>query len=284
MVGLDILDPARDIMFNELAWDPEVDPYTWQPVPTIFERAEQAGVEVVRIGPGYFDGSGLTEATLRGGRFVAAEALADRVDAAVSAIEGSRRLRGSSAGCLVYLYWGEVDKVGHVHGCDSWEWGESVSVVDAGIRDLMRRVGPRTLVVVTADHGMVDVPMADRVDVAAEPDLAAGIRHVGGEPRALHLYCRPGATGDVLAIWRERLVGRMRALSREEVVATGWLGPVAEFVLPRIGDVVAVAEDRFAVVDSRTSRPELLQLIGLHGARTPEETWIPLLAVLGRGR
>lgn len=284
MVGLDVLDPARDTLFSELAWDPEVDPRIWQPVPTVFEQVARAGMDVVRIGPGYFDGSGLTEAALRGGRFVAADALADRIDAAVTAIEGTRRLGGASAGCLVYLYWGDVDKAGHVYGCESWEWGEAVTLVDAGIRELVRRVGPRTLVAVTADHGMVDVPMADRVDVAGEPELAAGVRHVGGEPRALHLYCEPGAAGDVLAAWRERLAGRMEIRSRDEAVAAGWFGRVAPFVLPRIGDVVVAAQDRFAVVDSRTARPELLRLIGLHGARTAEETHVPLIATLGRAR
>jgi hypothetical protein len=282
MVGLDVLDPARDILFSELAWDPEVDPRAWQPVPTVFEQVARAGLDVVRIGPGYFDGSGLTEAALRGGRFIAADALADRVDAAVTAVEGVRRLRGAAAGCLVYLYWGDVDKAGHVHGCESWEWGEALALVDAGIRELVRRVGPSTLVAVTADHGMVDVAMADRIDVATEPQLAAGIRHVGGEPRALHLYCRPGATGDVLAAWRERLAGRMEIRSRDEAVTAGWFGRVEPFVLPRIGDVVVAAEDRYAVVDSRTARPELLRLIGLHGARTPEETYVPLLATLGQ--
>jgi hypothetical protein len=281
MVGLDVLDPARDALFSELAWDPEVDPRAWQPVPTVFEQVAWAGLDVVRIGPAYFDGSGLTEAALRGGRFVAADALGDRIDAAVNAIEGTRRLGGASAGCLVYLYWGDVDKAGHVFGCESWEWGEAVTLVDAGIRELVRRVGPRTLVAVTADHGMVDVPMGDRIDVAGEPELAAGVRHVGGEPRALHLYCEPGAAGDVLAVWRERLAGRVEVRSREDAVAAGWFGRVAPFVLPRIGDVVVAAEDRFAVVDSRTARPELLRLIGLHGARTPEETLVPLITTLG---
>ncbi len=284
MVGLDVLDPARDRLFNELAWDPQIDPRRWQPVPTVFEHLARAGVDVVRIGPGYFDGSGLTEAALRGGRFVAADALADRVDAAVTAIEAARRRGGRSAGCLVYLYWGDVDKAGHVYGCDSWEWGEALGVVDAGMRDLVARLGPQTLVAITADHGMVDVAIPDRLDLAAEPDLVAGIRHVGGEPRALHLYCRPGATSDVLAAWRSRVGDRMEVHSREEAVAAGWFGPVAPFVLPRIGDVVAAATDAFAVVDSRTARPELLRLVGLHGARTGEEVQVPLLATLGTRR
>jgi hypothetical protein len=284
LVGLDVLDPDRDRLFNELAWDPQVDPRRWQPVPTVFEQVAAAGTEVVRIGPGYFDGSGLTEAALRGGRFVGASTLTDRIDAAVTAIEGNRRLHGASAGCLVYLYWGDVDKAGHVHGCDSWEWGEAVGLVDAAIRDLVNRLDRRTLIAVTADHGMVDVPMHQRIDLASDPELAAGIRHVGGEPRALHLYCEPGHAADVAAVWRGRLDGRMDVLTRAEAVAAGWFGRVAPSVLPRIGDVVTAARDRFAVVDSRTARPELLRLIGLHGARTPEEAHVPLLVTLGSRR
>jgi hypothetical protein len=277
LVGLDVLDPDRDVLFSELAWDPAVDPRAWQPSATVFEQVAGAGIDVVRIGPGYFDGSGLTEAALRGGRFVAAGTLESRVDAAVEAVSASGRQ-------LVYLYWGEVDKVGHVHGCDSWQWGDELTSTDRLLGRLVERVGADTLVVVTADHGMIDVPMHQRVDVAHEPDLARAVRHVGGEPRAVHLYCVEGAAGDVLAAWRERLGGRMELLTRDDAIRAGWFGPVDPRVLPRIGDVVGSAIGSFAVVDSRTARPEFLRLLGLHGARSAAEQLIPLLATLGTRR
>ncbi len=278
LVGLDVLDPARDVLFSELAWDPLVDPHTWQPGRTVFEEVADAGLDVVRIGPSFFDGSGLTEAAMRGGRFVAAAALQARVDAAVEVV----RRPGTRA--LVYLYWGEVDKVGHVHGCESWQWGEELASADLLLGRLVERVGPDTLVVVTADHGMVDVPFADRLDVAHEPGLAAGVRHVGGEPRGLHLYCQPGAAADVVAAWSERCGPRMQMLLRDDAVRAGWFGPVAPWVLPRIGDVVGSATDAFAVVDSRTARAQTLRLVGLHGARTPQEQLVPLLATYGVSR
>jgi hypothetical protein len=274
LVGLDVLDPDRDVLFSELSWDPLVDPRRWQPGSTVFEDVAAAGVDVVRIGPAYFDGSGLTEAALRGGRFVAANALAARVDAAASAVAGSQR-------CLVYLYWGELDKVGHVHGCESWQWGEELSAVDAGLARLVEKLPTDTLVAVTADHGMVDVPMIDRLDVADEPDLSAGVRHVGGEPRGLQLYCRPGAADDVLAAWRARLGARMDLRLRDDAIRDGWFGPVQPWIRPRIGDVVGSAVGPYAVVDSRTARTESLSLLGLHGARGPQEQLVPLLATLG---
>ncbi len=275
LVGLDVLDPQRSVVFSELAWDNAVDPRLWQPETTVFERVAAAGVDVVRVGPAYFDGSGLTEAALRGGRFAAAADLQAGIDATVTAL---RSVGGNRA--LVYLYWGAIDKAGHVHGCDSWQWAEELSAVDAGLRQLYSRLRPGTTMLITADHGMVDVPFENRLDLAHETSLAAGLRHVGGEPRALHLYCRPGAAADVMAAWRERLGGHMALISREEAVSQGWFGPVHDRVLPRIGDVIASAVSNVAVVDSRTARPEVLALLGLHGARTPAEQLVPFLVAV----
>jgi hypothetical protein len=270
LVGLDVLDPDRDKLFSELAWDPEVDPHRWQPEPTVFEQVAAAGLEAVRIGPGYFDGSGLTEAALRGGRFIAADTLQARVKAAIAAAYSIER-------GLVYVYWGEVDKSGHVFGSRSWQWGDELTQADQMAQQLSEGLPDGSLLVVTADHGMVDIPFEQRLDVGHEPDLAAGVRHVGGEARALHLYCQPGAADDVLAAWTARLGDRMELATRAEAVRAGWFGPVHARVLPRIGDVVASAVGQVAVVDSRTARPEALRLLGLHGARTDAERRVPVL-------
>ena len=131
---------------------------------------------------------------------------------------------------------------------------------------------------ITADHGMVDVPADRRVDYDSSPDLRQGVALLGGEARARHVYARPGAAGDVLAAWRETLGDRVAVAAREEAVAAGWFGPVADLMLPRIGDVVAVARGSHAVVATRTERLES-SLIGMHGALTPAEQRVPLLCV-----
>lgn len=270
LVGYEVLVPERDEMLNELSWEPPVDPRQWQRETTVFQHAAAAGVEVVRVGPGFFDGSGLTEAALRGGRFVAASSLDDRVDAALAALRSAPRT-------LVYVYWGDVDKVGHGAGCASWQWGEELAKVDLAIRRLAAGLPAGATLHVTADHGMVDVPLHQRLDVAHEPDLAAGVRHVGGEARCLQLYCEPDRAGAVLAAWADRLAGRADVRSQAQAVDAGWFGPVAAHVRPRIGDVIVTCRAGTAVVDSRTQRPQALQLIGLHGALTPHESLVPLL-------
>ena len=275
LLGYEVLVPGEDRLVNELSWEDGPDPLAWQPIETVLEAADRDGVSVTRIGPAVFDGSGLTRAAVRGGRFVAAKSLADRVDAAQAALRRDAR-------SLVYVYWGDLDKVGHVHGCQSWEWGDELEAIDSEISRLVAGVPPDTAVVVTADHGMVDAPHALRIDLAHDLELAAGVRHVGGEPRALQLYCQPGAARDVAHVWRERVQERAWIRTRDQAIEEGWFGPVEDRNRERIGDLVVAMRDNFAIVDSRRARPQLLALLGLHGSLTPEESAVPLFHVPAR--
>lgn len=275
LMGYEVLVPGEDRLLNELSWEHGPDPLAWQSQRTVFELAVADGVAVTSIGPGFFDGSGLTRAALRGGRFRAAATLPARVDAALLALRSDRR-------SLVYLYWGDLDKVGHVHGCQSWEWGDELEGIDAELARLVRSVPSDTAVYITADHGMVDAPHALRIDLAYDDELSAGVRHVGGEPRSLQLYCELGAVDDVLETWRERVGERAWIRTRDEAVKEGWFGPVSEDNLPRVGDIVVAMRDNFAIVDSRRARPQLLALLGLHGSLTPDEAAVPLFHIPAR--
>jgi hypothetical protein len=125
---------------------------------------------------------------------------------------------------------------------------------------------------------MVDVPFERRWDVADTPALAGGVQVVAGDLRGVHVHALPGAADDVLNAWRETLGADFWVLSREAAIGAGLYGPlVADHVLPRIGDVVALARDASAVVDRRAMPPALLALVGLHGSVTEDELLVPLL-------
>lgn len=268
IVGYQILDPQRGVLVNQLSWEGGPDPHVWQPNPTVFERLALDDVAVSRIGPDYFDGSGLTEAALRGGRFIARASLAERVDAALAASTSSTRT-------LVYLYWGDLDKVGHVHGSASWQWGDELESVDRELGRLAEALPPRTTLHITADHGMVDIPSSGHLDLADEPILLDGVAHVGGEPRCVQLYCRPGAAQDVMAAWRERMGSHAWVRQRDDAVRDGWFGTTRPAVLPRIGDVLVAWRTPGITIDRRVTRPQVIALVGHHGSLTSAEMAIP---------
>lgn len=271
LVGYTVRNPRDGRLANMVSWDGLGPAREWQRERTVFERLVAHGVTVTTVGPAKFMGSGLTEAALRGGGYRAAEPLAARVDAAL------RLLREPG---LVYLYWGDVDKTGHHEGCGSWQWGDELSALDGELRRLVRSLPRGASVVVTADHGMVDVDPARRWDVATSPGLAQDVELVAGEPRALHVHLRPGADPAAAAErWADVLGDAAVVLTGDVAVGAGLFGPVSDHVRPLIGDLVVATTGRATVVDSRTQTPASLQLVGVHGSLTPAEVRVPLLAV-----
>lgn len=271
MVGYTARDPRSGRLVNLVSWEGAPPPREWQPSGTVFERLGRAGVEVVSVGPARFAGSGLTEATLRGGGYRGVERPEQRVAAVLDALRTAR---------LVYLYWGEMDRVGHHHGCESWQWGEELSRLDAALAGLARSLPRGTALVVTADHGMVDVDPAARWDVPRTAALAEGVVLVAGEPRALHLHLAPGVDPEEVRLrWELELGDAAVVATRAEAVAAGWFGAVTARVLPVLGDVVVAMRGRATVVDSRTQTSASMQLLGVHGSATSREMQVPLLVL-----
>lgn len=271
MLGYSVRLPGRPDLLNLLDWkDSPLPPARWQRVPTLAEQLRQAddGPWIVSLGPARFASSGLTEAALRGAEYVGADSLEERIDAAL-------RLLGRPGRGVVYLYLNDVDAVGHRHGWRSWQWGDVVTEVDHQVRRLSAGRPRGTQVVLTADHGMVDVPADGRLDIAEIPELRLGVDLVGGEPRAPYLYTRePDA---VARRWRDVLGERAWVATASEAVAAGLFGPVDDRVAPAIGDVVVAMRGTGVAVDSRVHSSGAIGLIGVHGSLTEDELLVPFL-------
>jgi hypothetical protein len=130
--------------------------------------------------------------------------------------------------------------------------------------------------VIVSDHGMIDSPVENRVDVDEHFALRDGVALLGGEARFRHLYCRRGAVDDVAAAWSEFFADRAEVLTREAAIERGWFGPVDAGVRPRLGDVMVAGRGDTAIMSS-TDFPYEATLVGLHGSLTPDEMLIPLL-------
>ncbi|WP_457971808.1 alkaline phosphatase family protein [Arthrobacter sp. D1-17] len=289
LVGYDVLDPSQDKVVNMLGnWDAGVDPQDWQPFPTIFERAAEH-VDVTTVSLPQFGDSPMTRAALRGGSFVSGITSHARTAAAAEAMAGTDA-------SLMYFYVNDLDKAGHRHGCQSPEWEHQLEELDATVKRLDSSLPAGTTVLLTADHGMLDVAEAQRIDYSADPALIAGVRHTAGEPRMLHLYLddglsRSGAdsgggTGRqrLLDAWRGRFGERIWAFTREQAIAAGLFGPVRSGVEQRIGDVMIAARDALAFYDTGRQRPTAMEVVGQHGSLTKAEREVPLLCFQASGK
>lgn len=284
LTGYDSYCPELGTAVNMLGnWDDRVDPLRWQPTPTVLQRLADQDIDAVTVSRGKFRDSALTRAALRGGRFVGAEGVFARTRAAQENLRAGRR-------ALMYFYWDDLDKIGHRHGWGSPQWSEALEELDSSLRRLVSALPQDTAVVLSADHGMVDVPPEGRRDISALPGLLDDVRTTAGEPRCLQLHLRETGSPDerrellagLRARWeRSELGQRVRVGTREELVDDGWFGPAERLrpeVLGRIGDLVITPRDEdLALHDLSRIGHRTLGMVGQHGAVTSAETRVPLL-------
>jgi hypothetical protein len=267
MLGYQVQIPGEGRLLNGLRWDTRVDPQRWQPRPTVYQRAVAAEIPAFHVAQSSFRGSGLTNALMRGAEYLTADSMGALAARAAAALNENAR-------AFVTVYHGDLDGTGHVFGVGSDAWGKQLAHVDKLAEQLASDLPAGASLYVTGDHGMVDVGVEDRIDIDQEPRLREGLALLGGEPRARHVYARPGAAPDVLAVWRELLADRAWVLSRDDAVKEGWFGPVDPAMTERIGDVVAAPSGSFALVATQ-AEPRESRLFGMHGSLTPSEQLIP---------
>ncbi|OMC41162.1 nucleotide pyrophosphatase/phosphodiesterase family protein [Mycobacterium sp. IS-1264] len=269
ILGFTLNVPGTDRVLNHIRWRDDPPHTEWQPLPTWFERLRRSGVSARAVLPAPFLGSGLTDAAYGGADFrptQPSDDYAGRLGDELAAAPG-----------LVYGYTADLDTAAHVFGIGSPQWHEAAVRVDALLTRLVETLPPDAALLVTADHGGLNVPPEARVDLDTDPRLGEGVRVVAGEPRVRYLHTVPGAADDVRSAWCEVLDSWAQVYSREEAVATGMFGPVNPAHLPRIGDVVVVCTGNTAVLATGHEPLETARLIGFHGGPTQAETAIPLI-------
>src|ERR1017187_6046339 len=158
MLGYQVAVPGAGILLNGLRWDSRIDPVAWQPRPTIYERAAAAGVGAYRVAAAALQNTGFSVAAMRGADYRPADSLGALVAQAAGALADSDR-------ALVTVYHAELDGTGHSFGSASDAWLYHLAHVDKLAEHLAGMLPAGVTMHVTGDHGMVDVPLAEKIDV-----------------------------------------------------------------------------------------------------------------------
>lgn len=268
MLGYTVRVPRSDNrLLNALKWDERVDPVMWQKVPTLFERAVLSGVSVTHVAAKRYEGSGFTQAALRGAKYVGANGIDEMVTAVSSALVAQPS--------FVYTYLNTLDSAGHSDGVGSDKWLTALAQISEFITKVKESVPTGTRIWITSDHGMVN--STKQIILGQDNDLLENVLLIGGEPRARHIYINEGAQEETVAKWREFLGNSAKVFSKSEAIADGLFGPVvSEDASDRMGDLIAIANNDLILVDPARVREET-SMVGHHGGVTDIEVEIPLL-------
>jgi len=274
LLGYQVRDPHTLQMVNHLKPFPEgVDPRAWQPVPTVFERAAQSSIPSIAVGESRFSGTDFSQAMLRGASYQPSSQLEDHLG-------HLKEFFDSTNEGVAYLYWPALDRIGHGLGVEHGNWVDALENLDAFASLLHRSLGPGEAIVLTADHGMVDVESHNQVWMESNHPLRHAISDWGGEPRLVQMYLHDDVDVTAFVIELQQFLGAMAtAVSRDDAIDRGLFGVVPEHHQGRLGDVIVFAEDNYALYDQLTASEASSKMVGQHGSWTATETTVPVIAL-----
>jgi predicted AlkP superfamily pyrophosphatase or phosphodiesterase len=190
-------------------------------------------------------------------------------------VETGRLLRDGHR--FIYAYYDGIDKVAHGTGLGDLYEAE-LRAVDRLVDDLVAQLPAGAVLLVTADHGQIDV--GPNVELLGA-EIMSMVRFMSGEGRFRWLHARPGAGPDLAAAAADRYAESSWVMERDQIIDEGMFGgPVADRLLDRLGDVALLPFAPIAFIDPADTGENRLH--SRHGSLTDDEMLVPLLALTGQ--
>ena len=189
------------------------------------------------------------------------------------------------------LYYDSIDATCHMAGPNSQAFAEEINyfftTLEQRFYQKLRRLTGDTLLILTADHGQVEVSPAMTFYLNLEiPEITrylrtnrAGVPLVpAGSARDMFLYIKEELLDEAIDLLQRSLAGRAEIYRTSELIQQGFFGsltPSSAF-LARVGNVVILPYAQETVWWFEAGR-FAMHFQGHHGGLTPAEMEIPLL-------
>jgi predicted AlkP superfamily pyrophosphatase or phosphodiesterase len=235
-------------------------------VPTQFQvQPAFAANDVPVVTRRHFIGTGFTDAHLHGTRISGYSVLSSLP------VEVWRLAKAGEQ--FIYAYYDGLDTVAHQHGLGE-HYDAELYTADRLVRDLLAGLPAGCVLVITSDHGQVQVG-GRTIDIDA--DIQAMCTRYSGEGRFRWLHTSPDRVDELTATCRERFADLAWVMTKQEVSDSGMFGGrLEEWVASRLGDVALIAAGPVAFRDPTHNSETHMQC--RHGSLTSAEMHVPLLA------
>jgi len=205
-----------------------------------------------------------------------------------AALTAERALGGAPPGPpgaprrYVYAYWPKLDALAHAHGVASAEVAAHFDALDAALARLAAALaGSDTLLLVSADHGLVDTDPQHTVHVEDHPVLERALAlPLCGEPRAAYCYLRPARAREFRDYVEGELAAACEIKPSEALLEEGYFGRGTPHprLGDRIGDYALLMRENWIIKDRLATEKPFAQR-GVHGGLSAAERYVPLVVV-----
>jgi predicted AlkP superfamily pyrophosphatase or phosphodiesterase len=192
----------------------------------------------------------------------------------------AKAVREAREPSYLYAYWPELDRIAHEYGIASDEANTHLGEIDNAFEHFLSEMaGTETLVIATADHGLIDSGEAFEIDLDDHPTLSDTLAlPLCGERRAAYCYVRPDRRDAFEDYVRQELAGYVTLWPSHDLIDQGYFGLGAPHprLRDRVGDYTLVAKDNYVVKDWLFAERHYAQ-IGVHGGLSEQELYVPLI-------
>jgi len=273
-------DPGRDTLVGQ------IEPKFLFDGPTVFERLKKEGVRTLSLTSKSLARTAYSKISHKG-----SEALpyASASDLTVSLRRRLEKARGPS---LFYVYWSYIDTIEHVYGPNTDESEVETSLISHALKEgllskLERETARKTMVILTADHGQINVVAERTLYMNSFRKLATFLERgptgkvipPWGSARDAYLRVREDRLDEAKDYLEGKLEGIASVITTEDAMNEGLFGvnkPSRKF-RRRVGNLMVLPHAE-KTVWYHYRKGDSLGLKGHHGGLSKDEMTIPLAA------
>lgn len=187
---------------------------------------------------------------------------------------------------FINMYWDRIDSICHEYGKNSDEHLAEMEKIDFGllrhfIEKLSNDAKKDTLLLITADHGHINVPFDNLTNLGSHTSLGKLLAiPPSGESRFVYFHAKKGKAKDVMKHLENEFGKEAIVMESKELLKQGFFGlntPWSE-TSSRIGDVVLIPKEDNGFVYPYKGDMSDRMMIGRHGGMSKEEMLVPLIA------
>jgi predicted AlkP superfamily pyrophosphatase or phosphodiesterase len=204
------------------------------------------------------------------------EKIQDAIDHVIAAVLTAR------TPAYVHLYLHDVDTLCHHVGVNHDSVVPLVLGIDAELERLEEAIRGRARIVITADHGLIDVPKPDQsLLFVGDPLLEMLLAPPTGDARMPIFHLKEGQRRAFVELFQQRYADRMVLLDIDQVERMELLGPgkIAPAVRRRFGDFIAFPHRAATIAFHPPGKPPGELYLAVHGGLSPQEMKVPLFVV-----
>jgi hypothetical protein len=182
----------------------------------------------------------------------------------------------------IYTYWPQFDGMAHEKGVGSKEVTEHFRDIDKAFTTFIEDIkGTNTLVIATADHGVIDSGPDYCIELEHHPELRSMLAMpLSGERRMAYSYVKADRHAAFTHYLANNLTEQISAYPSMQLLKQHYygLGPAHPQLRHRIGDYVLAMNKNYTIMDTLPNEKHCYH-IGTHGGLSEDEMLVPLIII-----